>query len=245
MQKVPAVQKKSKAPPPPLVPEVRGEVVMKALDKVKPNVWNPNELTPFQMESLKQGFREDGWLISQSLVVWGKDDKGKQQNVIIDGEHRWRVATDLGMKEGPMMFLNGLPEAKARALTIKLDAKRGKFNEDRLAAVVREIQFELGVERLDLSLGLEAEHLATLLVEPALELPSPEEREGIVESPPGVVGSGLAEHASSVRLFFNKEQLAEFEALIKELAPQFKTKNSADTTLEALRRVRAAQKSRS
>ena len=42
-----------------------GEVELVALDKVRPNGWNPNRMTPFMKESLRTGLETDGWLSSQ------------------------------------------------------------------------------------------------------------------------------------------------------------------------------------
>lgn len=79
---------------------VVGEVVMRPLSDVQKNSWNPNRMTDFMKESLKQGLLSDGWLKSQSLLIWGTDDKGERRDVIIDGEHRWSAASELGFQIG-------------------------------------------------------------------------------------------------------------------------------------------------
>lgn len=101
--------KKKVATPPPS--NIVGEVVRRALNTVKPNPWNPNVMTVFEKESLKNGLLVDGWMSSQALLIWGTDEKGKVHNLIIDGEHRWTAATDLKFSEGPMVVLNRLPAA--------------------------------------------------------------------------------------------------------------------------------------
>ncbi len=98
-EKPPALSKEALA----AAPEARlvgDKVLIKPLDLVKPNAWNPNRMTPFQRESLKVGLLSDGWLISQSLLIWGTDDKGVEKNIIIDGEQRWTVATANGFTKG-------------------------------------------------------------------------------------------------------------------------------------------------
>lgn len=142
---------------------VRGKVVTFALDKLKPNGWNPNVVTPEKMASIEYGFRTDGWLASQALLVWRKDDAGKIQNVIIDGEHRWKAARTVGLADGPVVFLDGVSETEAKALTIKLNQKRGEWDEDALGKLLREVQGSS--EDLGLDFGFDGDELAKLLGE--------------------------------------------------------------------------------
>ena len=142
---------------------VRGKVVTFTLDKLKPNGWNPNVVTPEKMASIEYGFRTDGWLASQALLVWRKDDAGKIQNVIIDGEHRWKAARTVGLADGPVVFLDGVSETEAKALTIKLNQKRGEWDEDALGKLLREVQGSS--EDLGLDFGFDDRELGRLLAE--------------------------------------------------------------------------------
>jgi len=147
--------------------KVTGKVVMARLDRVRPNDWNPNRMTEFQMESTREGMRTGGWLAAYALLVWGKDEKGKRRDVIIDGEHRWRIANELAMPEGPMVFLDGLTEREAKKLTIALDNKRGDF--DRVA--LRDLIGDIGVvDGLGFELGFD-EASFTALMDPGNPLP--------------------------------------------------------------------------
>lgn len=138
-------------------PTTRGKVVMRALDSVTPNPWNPNRMTDEMKQSMLYGFRNDGWLVSQALLIWGVDDKGVEQNVIIDGEHRWTTANELGMAEGPMVVLDGLSESDARKLTIKMNQKRGDFRADLLADLLKSVESDHATMAIDL--GFDTDHL--------------------------------------------------------------------------------------
>src|SRR5271165_5435369 len=99
---------------------VVGEAKMLPLERFKPNGWNPNRMTPIMKKAFVHGLRTDGWLASQALLVLGKDDQGTQHDVIIDGEHRWSAALELGLLEGPVVVLDGLSIVQAKKLTIAM-----------------------------------------------------------------------------------------------------------------------------
>lgn len=134
---------------------VRGEVVTRRLDSVKENWWNPNVTTPRVQRSIEHGFRKDGWISSHALLVWGTDERGMRRDVIIDGEHRWLAAIAVGLVEGPMVFLDGLTEREAKALTVKLDQKRGRFDGDKLDALLKSIRDDAPIGEMALDLGFE------------------------------------------------------------------------------------------
>lgn len=198
-----------------------GKVVQYDLSKLKPNPWNPNEMDDFTFQSLKHGFETDGWLASMALLVWGKDDKGVRKDLIIDGEQRWSAATQLKLKKGPCVFLDGLNEAQAKALTIKLDQKRGKFNKLKLSTLVAELVKDTDVSALGMDLGIGPSALAALLKPHNIVLPTPSRNV----------------HTRQVPLYFDEAQAAEFHLLVQELGKQFKTETVTDTVMAAMRKM--------
>lgn len=232
-------KKKSKAAvsAQPDTPRIVGDVVRTPMGKVQPNGWNPNTMTEFMRASLKRGLETDGWLSSQALLIWGKDEKGKARNLIIDGEHRWLVAGELGFTEAPMVFLSGLTEAQAKALTVKMNQKRGTWNEDELATLIRGIQFDIGGTELALDLGLPFDQLMPMLAEPAINLGLEEEP---ARSPEGATTGMPSSNTRMVQLFFDADQHGEFTEVVRQLAVKYGTKTVTDTTLEAIRRASRA-----
>lgn len=221
-----------------LVGRIVGAVVTRPLSEVKPNTWNPNRMTDFQKRSIRHGFVTDGWIASQALLIWGTNERGKRMNIIIDGEHRYYGALDVGIKEGPMVFLDKLTEAQAKALTVKMDAKRGKFDDAPLSELLREVQFELGEEvNLSLALGIEEENLMGLLAEPAIDA------SGEAGPGTGVVGnlpSASLSQVKQVQLMFDAATYEEFTAMAKDLAVAYKMTNTTDLMMELVRRAHAA-----
>jgi hypothetical protein len=99
------------------------------------------------------------------MLVWGSDEHGTTKNIIINGEHRWRAARDLGRTKGPAMFMHNLPEREAKALTVRLDNAHGDPDREKIAALLRsmrgaytdaELAQQCGVDPNMLSLILES-----------------------------------------------------------------------------------------
>jgi len=193
-------------------------------------------MTPFMKESLRAGLETDGWLSSQALLVWGKDASGKQRNVIIDGEHRWTAARELGMERGPMVFLDGVSERAAKALTIKMNQKRGTFDDDGLAALLRDIQADFEDDRaLALDLGVDELDVMGMLAEPEILIPSNANTDKPA-APPGqvVVNNGKQKYYRAVQMFFDTKEYEEFQRLLSEASKRFDTPTTVDTIFEVI-----------
>lgn len=200
---------------------VVGKVEMVPLADVRNNGWNPNEMTREVFASLKHGLGKDGWLASQALLVWRTDETGASKMLIIDGEHRWRVGTELGFKKGPMVFLDGLTEAKAKSLTIAMNQRRGAFDDAALGALLREIQYDLAAEDstpLGEMLGFDEEKVMGLLAEAAVELAAAPPRATAGPAPVPPVAPPMSD-VRVVQLFLDDDQREEFGQLVADLAP--------------------------
>lgn len=145
------------------------EAKLVRLSSLRPNDWNPNRMTKAEEKALAEVFRTNGWSRSNPLLVWATDEEGKNQNVIVDGEHRWKVARKLGYIEGPAVELRGVTRKQAIGWTIRLDKLRGRFDEDALAVVLRD---ELGIfvgsssrtNGLGLRLGFDPDEIDSLRI---------------------------------------------------------------------------------
>jgi ParB-like chromosome segregation protein Spo0J len=142
-------------------PRITGKVEVVRLDRVRPNPWNPNRMTEFQVESTREGMRREGWLASYALLVWRTDEAGRDRNLIIDGEHRWRIGSELGFEKAPMVFLDGITEKRAKEMTIEFDNKRGKFDD----VALRDLLKDIGLDDAGLAfrLGFDEDTFATLM----------------------------------------------------------------------------------
>lgn len=233
--------KKAKAPEKvqEMVGKLVGTAIIRPLSEVKPNTWNPNVMTDFQKKSIRHGFIHDGWIASQALLIWGTDERGKRKNIIIDGEHRYFAAIDCGMKEGPMVFLERLSEPQAKALTVKMDAKRGKFADAPLSEILREVQFELGDDvNLSLALGMEEDIIMGLLAEPEQAMEIDAGSSNVI----GNLPSTSLSQVKMVQLMFDAATHEEFHKCTKDLAIALQLTNTTDVIVEVVKRAHAQLK---
>lgn len=214
-----------------------GVAKQRVLAGFKPNDWNPNKMTPRKYAALKQSLKDDGWLASQALLIWGKDEKGNQQDVIIDGEHRWQGATELGYLKGPVVVLDGLTRAQAMALTIKLDKARGEFEKKGLAQVLAELDRSPEFEDLNLAavLGFEDEEFQRVMSEQEELVLDSSENAGPERLRPEIESRN--ELVKMVPIYIANADHQQFVSDVAALAKRFSTDTVSDTVQRAIREL--------
>ena len=100
-----------------------------SIDSLKPNTYNPNRQSDHDFELLLRSMEEDGF--TQPIVV-------NNDFVIIDGEHRWRAASSLGIKEIPIVKVN-MSKEQMRISTIRHNRARGSHDVQLEAEVLRDL----------------------------------------------------------------------------------------------------------
>lgn len=111
------------------------------IDSIEKNPWNPNVMSERVYEAEKESITEFG-MIDPITVRPHPDDPKKYQ--IIDGEHRWRVCSELGHKTIPAEIIHDLSDAQAKKLTLILNETRGRADRIELAQLLAEIQVDFG-----------------------------------------------------------------------------------------------------
>jgi len=101
-----------------------------AIDSVKPNDYNPNRQSDHDFELLLRSIEEDGF--TQPVIV-------TNDNIIVDGEHRWRAANTLGYKEIPVVRV-AMSSEQARISTIRHNRARGSHDIELEAEVLRDLE---------------------------------------------------------------------------------------------------------
>lgn len=131
--------------------------------KLRPNGWNPNVMTDAMLSRLRAEIWRVGFV---DPVVALRDGR------IIDGEHRWKIASE--RKENvPVVYID-VPEAVAKTLTINLDAIHGEHDPGLLIDLIESIGFsEPEVESVFGMKPREMDSLRRALEPPGQETPAP------------------------------------------------------------------------
>jgi ParB/RepB/Spo0J family partition protein len=100
------------------------------IGKIEPNDYNPNEMTDAEFEECKNEIKHLG-TIPKPIVV--REVKGKF--IIIDGEHNWRAAKELGFITVPCEIIK-VNDNEAMRQTYKRNM-HGKFNQVKLGEMFK------------------------------------------------------------------------------------------------------------
>lgn len=106
-----------------------------APDDLHPNPWNPNQMNERTFDAERESIGRFGF-IDPITVRQHPDIEGAYQ--IIDGEHRWRAAKDIGLSKVPVSVIE-VTDTEAKKLTIVLNETRGEASTVELAALLAEI----------------------------------------------------------------------------------------------------------
>lgn len=143
------------------------EYKMLSTENIFPNKWNPNEMSENTFSHLKEEIKRVGCI--DPVTVW-EVKKGKYE--IIDGEHRFLAAKELGLKEVPVIILEVKDKSEAQLLTLNLNRIKGVDDPLKLAKVVTELSTLMSPEELDNILRIKQEELE--MMKELLTLPDPE-----------------------------------------------------------------------
>ena len=112
------------------------EVVVIDRSKIRPNTWNPNEVDADLFNELVQNIEEFGFV--QPIVVAPLPEGGEYEFQITDGEHRFDGLGTLGVDEIPCVVM-AVDEDTQKFQTVKMNRLRGKFNQKKFTALVRDL----------------------------------------------------------------------------------------------------------
>ena len=111
------------------------ELRVLALGLLKPNPWNPNKMAPEKYESLKQNIKNRRDM--QPIVVRPVSDQVHPYE-IIDGEHRWRAAQEVGETQY-LCLIVPMDDTQARLWCLTMNNVRGQPIPVKLANVLHEL----------------------------------------------------------------------------------------------------------
>lgn len=98
--------------------------------ELKPNEYNPNRQTQDEFAMLKASMQEDGF--TQPILCL-------QDGTIVDGEHRWRAAKELGYTSIPVVKMS-MTEAQRRIATMRHNRARGQDDTSQVAELFLDLE---------------------------------------------------------------------------------------------------------
>lgn len=112
------------------------EKIKVQIDSIHPNPYNPNFQDKATFEKEKKSIQELGML--GSILVRNHAVEGHYE--ILDGEHRWKAAKELGFTEMTVENIGNIPDGQMKFLTIHLNNLRGKDDVFKRAAILKELE---------------------------------------------------------------------------------------------------------
>jgi ParB/RepB/Spo0J family partition protein len=126
------------------------KVVDLPVDRLSPNPWNVNRVSDEIFAKLREYIRRACFV--EPLVV-RPAEPGHYQ--ILGGEHRWRVAQELGYEAVPC----NLDDRRAKILSVNLNELKGQSVPSLLAELVHDLSRDLSVEDLSSQLPYDVPEL--------------------------------------------------------------------------------------
>ena len=119
-------------------------VIAVPIEKIVPNVYNPNSVAPPEMALLYDSIKQDGY--TMPIVCYY--DKENDQYIIVDGFHRYRIMLDhkdIYERENGMIPVSIIdkPLDQRMASTIRHNRARGAHDVDLMSNIIRELH-EIG-----------------------------------------------------------------------------------------------------
>ena len=117
------------------------EITMIKVDKISPNIYNPNIIMEDIWIKLTEEIKEKG--LCEPIIVRKVEDGYE----VVDGQHRLGICRDLGWKEIPCIIQN-FDDKEARIKTIQLNYMRGSPVPLKLASLIHDLNKEIKLEDL-------------------------------------------------------------------------------------------------
>lgn len=115
---------------------------------VDANDYNPNEMEDHTFANLVQEIEKDGF--DEPVIVCPSPEK-KGRYRIVNGEHRWRAASMLGMKLLPVIIKEDWDEATQKLKTVRRNILRGDLNAAKFDALIADIQKEHELSEVEIA----------------------------------------------------------------------------------------------
>ena len=142
---------------------IRVTLINVDINKIFPNVWNPNEQSTFVYEKERNSIRTHGFI---DPILVREIAEGYE---IIDGEHRWRAAKEEMMTEVPCNNLGAVTDSVAKQLTIIMNETRGEARRDKLSDLLADLAQSVALPELQKNLPFEPIEIDALIKQTTID----------------------------------------------------------------------------
>jgi ParB family chromosome partitioning protein len=118
------------------------ELIEIDMDRLEPNPWNPNRMSPEMYEKLREYVKKEG--LVEPIVVRPRGERYQ----ILGGYHRWKIAQDLGYETVPCAVVE-LDDRRAKVLSVNLNEMKGQSVTSLLSELIYDLNRELTLEDLE------------------------------------------------------------------------------------------------
>jgi len=128
------------------------------IDKIKENTYNPNVMDGKIFGLAKENIKREGFV---GAIICRENPEKKDEYIIIDGEHRWKAAKELGYEEISVIVLDkNLPDAMIS--TISFNKLKGEIDTLKLAEIINKLTKIYGMKELEERLGFSEDEISGL-----------------------------------------------------------------------------------
>lgn len=142
-------------------PEAVGTYELVKVKDLVPNDWNPNRQSDYMYERELASIRKFGFVVPVIIRLAKKGRKTVRE--IVDGEHRWRGAKELGYSSIPAYNLGDVSRETAMQMTIAFNEIKGRPEAHALAEMLTELERSNSLEDLAAVLPYRPAELEALL----------------------------------------------------------------------------------
>lgn len=135
----------------------RVNVIRVPISQIVPNGWNPNEQSEYVFSKEVLSIQTYGFLDPVTV----REIEGGYE--IVDGEHRYKAALQLGYTELPVNNLGQVTAQEATALTILMNEIKGKAETGKMSDVLKSLEASIGRERLVEIMPMSANEIENLI----------------------------------------------------------------------------------
>jgi ParB/RepB/Spo0J family partition protein len=109
------------------------------IDSIEPNEYNPNVMPDHVLKRTKKLIERDGFV---GAIEVRKHPKKEGKYIIVDGEHRWTVAKEIGYTKIPILLTGKDIEKDAKITTFVRNETKGSPDTIKTAALVHNLLTE-------------------------------------------------------------------------------------------------------